>query len=298
MEWIVFALMAPAFWALNGVTAKILIDKKFDKPVPFGIFLCLIDLLYISAIYLIFPISSMFPYILYAMLIAVLNFSSYMCYLSALKCEEASRVSSLAQMTPIFVAILSAIFLSEVLQPRQYVGIILIILASVIVSSKKIEGKRSMSKAFKFMIASSIIWASYNITTKYVLGFIDSWSFIFWNILGTLLISSSTLLIPRVRKDFKSMIKSLNKKVILGGMLKEAFFFSGFGAYLIAISSGYVSLASAINSIQPFLVFVYTLALSLFIPRLLKEEINKYNIMQKLFAIALIFMGFLMLNVF
>ncbi len=61
--------------------------------------------------------------------------------------------------------------------------------------------------------------------------------------------------------------------------------------YYIAISSGLVSLVAAISSLEPFFVFVFALLLSLFVPRILKEDIGKRAIITKALAIILIIVG-------
>ncbi|MFC1486653.1 hypothetical protein ACFLRN_03045, partial [Thermoproteota archaeon] len=58
-----------------------------------------------------------------------------------------------------------------------------------------------------------------------------------------------------------------------------------------ATSLSYVSLVSALAGLQHFFVFVYVLLLSLFVPRILKEELSKNVVLLKIIAIALMIVG-------
>jgi len=298
MEWIVFALLAPGFWAMNSITTKVLIDKKFQKPIPFMIFLLLIDMFFAFGVFLLLPITFVYPYSIYAMLTGALGMTASLFYLKALRMEEASRISSLIQMSPIFIAILSSIFLGEVLALQQYFGIVLIVVASMLISYRRVKAGRRLSPALKFMLVFALGVAAYNIFTKYVMNYISYWMFFFWDVMGFISTTPVLLLIPKVRKDFLKIISSLDKKTIAGGVLNESLWFLGSVSMLVAISLSYVSIVSSIGALQPLFALAYTILLSLFIPSILKEEITRFNVAQKLFAVLLIFVGIWMLNVF
>jgi drug/metabolite transporter (DMT)-like permease len=86
-------------------------------------------------------------------------------------------------------------------------------------------------------------------------------------------------------------VKKLNKKILSVRILSAIFYYIGMIFFFIALSIGFVSLTTAIISIQPLITFLYTTALTLFAPKIIKEKIDKSTIILKLIAILLIFIG-------
>ena len=298
MGWVAFALMAPAFWAMNVVTFKFLVDKRFKKPLPFAVLIYLIDLIFVVGVLVLMPVGFLFPYSVFALLAGLMTLFAFWFYYKAAEVEEISRISSLSQTIPIFVAVLSAIFLGEILVFRQYVGIAFIVIASMLISYRKIENVRRMSPALKYVVAFTLTIALYSVIGKYLLNYINYWSLFFWNAMGTTISIPILLVSSKIRKDFLKIVSNLDKKALALGVLLEALWFLGTISSFVALSIGYVSLVSSIAALEPLFVLVYTTALSLFIPRILKEEVSRFNVAQKLFSILLIFIGMWMLNIF
>jgi drug/metabolite transporter (DMT)-like permease len=78
--------------------------------------------------------------------------------MKSLSIEEVSRVMSLFSFTPLFVLLLSTIFLSEIFRFEKYVGIFLIVFGSIFVSVKKYV-KVKLSRALIFMLLASVLGA-------------------------------------------------------------------------------------------------------------------------------------------
>ena len=298
MEWFVFALLVPAFFAMNGVLGKILIEKRFRKPFPLSMFLLLIDLIFVVPVLIFAPVDYVYPYSLVIIFVGLIMVFPFWFYCKAVLIEEVSRISSLTQIIPILVAVLSALFLNEILVFRQYIGIVLIVIASMSISYRKVKSGKRLSPALKFILVYTFWVALYIIFMKYMLNYMNYWSFFFWNITGSLMALPLFLTIPRIRKDFLKIIPMIDKKTVAAGILTESLWFFGHMSSLIAASLGPISLVSAVGSIEPLFSLIYATALSLFVPKILKEEVTRFNVSQKLFAILLIFIGMWMLNIF
>lgn len=296
MEWFVFAVLASATWALNIVLNKILVDKKFSSPFTYAIFLTSMDTVFIALIYLFFPVASPFPYLLLAIFTGAMNMFTFWFFCMSMKSEEISRVSALMQMIPIFTVILSAVFLSELLGLRQYLGIVMIVFASMMISYRRVEGRIKMSGALKYIVIFTLGSAIYNIILKFLLGYMDFWTFFFWNLTGIVLTVPFLLSVSRIRKDFLHVVRRIDKRIFLVGLGGETLFVLGNIFFLDAVSTGYVSLVSATMSLEPFFVLLYTIILSIFIPRLLKEEVNKQTVILKFLAIAFMAIALFLIN--
>ena len=291
MDWLLFALLSPAFWGLNNVFNKFLITKKFRGYFSMVIYLNFVDLIFAGAVYLVAPISSQLPYVPFAVAVGMLPLFAFWFYSKALMVEEVSRITPLLQFIPIFVVLLSVLFLGEILSVQKYFGIALIVLTSILISYRKSENGGSLSGAFKLMIPFTAILGVYTVLNKYLLGYLDFWSVFFWMMIGSWLGVMCMLAFSRPRKEFLETVPQLGKRTFVTSLLGEGTYILGTICALIATSLGYVSLVSALSGLQHFFVFIYMLLLSLFVPTILKEEINKTVVALKIVAIALMFVG-------
>jgi len=291
MDWLVFALLSPAFWGLNNVVNKFLMTKKFHSYFSIVVYLNFVDLIFASIVCATSSVSFEFPYVLFAMAIGVLPLFAFWFYTKALMVEEISRITPLFQFIPLFVVFLSVMFLDEILGVPKYLGVALIVLTSILISYRTSESGKSLSSAFKLMIPFSIILAVYTVLNKYLLGYLDYWSVFFWMMIGSCLGVLFMLCFSKPRKEFVETVPLLGKRTFCVALLGEGTYVLGTIFSLIATSLGYVSLVSALSGLQHFFVFVYMLLLSLFVPTLLKEEISRNVVTLKIFAIVLMFAG-------
>jgi len=290
MEWYVFALLAPAFWAMNNVFIKFLITNKFQSYFPMIFTVVFMDALFALAVPTFAPIVVSFPYSIIALTVGLMPLLAFWFYSKALIMEEVTRIITLFQLIPVFVVFLSVIFLNEVLGMQKYFGIFLIVVASMLVSYKK-SGSKPFSSALKFMMPFGVIIAAYTILDKILLGHLDYWSLFFWNVLGTFCGVMLLLSLPKLRKETVKIIIAAGKKAVFTTFIGEGLYVIGTICSLVALSLVDASLASSLFGLQPFYVFFYTLFLSVFLPRILKEEISKSIISLKISAIALMFLG-------
>ena len=63
-----------------------------------------------------------------------------------------------------------------------------------------------------------------------------------------------------------------------------------------ALSLGPVALINAIGGIQSIFVFIIAILISIFAPKIIKEELDMKNVVLKIAALVLIVVGLLLLN--
>jgi uncharacterized membrane protein len=291
MDWLVFALLCPAFWGLNNVFYKFLMTKKFRGYFSMLVFMGFVDFLFAVIICLITPASFVFPYAFFAMVIGLMPLLAFWFYSKALMVEEISRITPLFQFIPIFVVLLSVMFLNEILSVQRYFGVAIIIIASVLISYRNSRGGKSLSSALKFMIPFSVVLAVHGILEKFLLSHMEYWSVFFWNILGAFCGILFLLAFSKPRREFTEAVFAVGKRAFFVVFVGEGVYFLGTICWLIAASMGYVSLVSAFAGLQHFFVFIYVLLSSLFVPQHLKEEMTTGVIALKISAIALMFAG-------
>ena len=290
MEWYVFALLAPAFWAMNNVFIKFLITKKFQSYFATIFTVVFMDAIFALGVFALVPIAVSFPYSVIGLLAGLMPLAGFWFYSKALLKEEVTRIITLFQLIPVFVVLLSVIFLDEVLWVQKYLGISLIVVASMLISYRESGGK-PFSNALKFMVPFGVIIACYTISDKILLGYLDFCSLFFWNIIGTFCGALLLLSLPRLRRETVKAVVGAGKKAVLTTFIGEGLYVAGTLCSLVALSLVNASLASSLFGLQPFFVFFYTLFLSIFLPNILKEEINKSIVSLKISAITLMFIG-------
>lgn len=290
MEWYIFALLAPAFWALNNIFIKFLITNKFKTyfPLIFTVISC--DIIFAGAVLVFGTVTYSYPYSLLAMAAGLMPLIAFWFYSKALITEEISRIVTLFQLIPIFVVLLSVVFLNEILGIQRYIGISLIVIASILISYKK-AGNKPFSGIIKFMIPFGILIAAYTIADKTLLIYLDYWTVFFWNILGTFIGALFMMTMPKPRNEIAKTIPTVGRKALLATFIGESLYVIGTICSLIALSLTQASLASPIFGLQPFYVFFYTIIISFFLPQILKEEISREILLLKTSAVTLMFIG-------
>ena len=292
MEWFIFALLAPMLWGILNVIDRYFLTKLIKNPVSYQILCLLSDTLVIIPIFVFTKISFAFPWFILSILLSVIISLIFIYYNKALMIEETSRVVILFYLNPLFALILAYVFLGETLNLGKYIGILFLVLSAILISYKKSKGKFKFSAALGYVLIISISWAASNVFTKYVFNFIDYFSFLFATVVGYFICGLILLCIPKFRKDFfNDMHKANKKKVFSWRIFSVILYYIALISFYIAISKESISLVSAIPSLQPLFVLIYTIILSFFIPKVLKEEISKTIILIKILSIILIFIG-------
>jgi len=291
MEWFYFAVLSTFLFALTNVFDKFVMSKILKKPIPYTMLIGFYTSIFAVLIFLFQKVQFVFPESPIAILFGTFWIVGIILYSKAIIKEEVSRVMSLFFILPIFVTILAAIFLKEILIPMQYLGIVLLVASGILISYKKSKGKFFIS-SIKIILLSILLLSAYDVQRKYVLNAMNYWSLYFWNVLGINITASLLLFIPSIRRDFIELVKKLKKVSLLHIMLGSeiAAFLADISAN-IAISTTYVSLVVALGPLQPFFLLLFMIFISLFKPKILKEEIGKKTMALKFFSLILLFLG-------
>ena len=275
MEWFLIALIAPMLWAILNIVDKYFLTKLVKNAVSYQILIALFDSIVILPLFLFVNISFAFPWFILSILLSVVISFIFIFYNKAMIIEETSRVVIMFYLNPLFALILAYVFLGETLNLSKYIGILFLVSSSILISYRESKGKFKVSAALGYVLIISIAWAASNIFTKYVFNFIDYFSFLFWTVIGYLICGLILLCTPKFRKDFfNDMHKANKKKVIFWRLFSVVLYYIALLSFYIAISKESVSLVSAVPSLQPLFVLIYTIILSLFMPKILSEKIS------------------------
>jgi len=285
MSWVLFSILAVIVWAVVNTIDKYILTKLIKKPIIPVIFVGVIGLIGSVFVYFIRGFSELsYVNIGLAIVAGIFYILMTIFYFKAVKIEEISRVIPLFHLTPLFVLILALIFLGEIFTPIKYLGIFLLMIGAILISSKW-PLKINFGRAFWFMVLSSFTLSINAVITKYLLNFAD-----FWTIFSYIRIGTFIAVIPLFYINYKD-IMSLAKRPLGFVVLTESLNLVAVLFITIAMSIGFVTLVNALSATPPFFVLVFTVMLSIFYPKILKEEISKKTVLMKLIAIILMFIG-------
>ncbi len=291
MSWIIFSILAAITWALVNLIDKCFLVKHVKKPIILVIILSIVGAFIGPLIYFVNGFSELsYLHMFLSLFVGVFYILTTFFYFKAIMIEEISRIVPLFYLTQIFIALFAAVFLGEVFSFTKYLGIFLLILGAILISTKKIS-KISLGKAFWYMVFGSLSSAIADVLTKYLLNYSDYWTIFSYSRLGTFLFIAPIFFIKS--KDIALLIK--RPKIFGMVSFNEVLNLVGVLFVTIAASIGYITFVRALSTLNSFFVLVFTILLSIFFPKILKEEINRSTILLKAVSIVLIFIGFILI---
>jgi uncharacterized membrane protein len=292
VDWLLFSLLGAASLAVTGVIDKFILEKYVQNSHTYLIALIVLQQAFAACIFLIMGSGFVFPQSIYAIAVGVIQIAYWAAYLRALKVEETSRIAALVYVYPVFVYPAAFFFLGETLSPRDFVGGLLLVISGLLVSYRPAVKGSSLilSPALKYMLLFWVFYATYSVSAKFLLSFMDEWHLMIWLSLGNLIAVQPFLLSKEVRAETHRYLQS-GRLFFSALMVEETFSFFGRGALIFAYAVGSVALVSSVAALQPLLTLVYVLALSIFIPGVLVEELDPRTIYLKLVAVFLIVVG-------
>ncbi len=315
MEWFILALVASIFWAVVVIVDKFILTRYIRDAVAYQVFLAIVMLPFIAFLLPFTPASingngdgNLNPnlnlvLIPLTILLGVVLGLGFVLYNRALLIEEVSRVTPLLFLSPLFVLLLSYLFIGEALPMHRYVGIGLMVLSAITVSLR-VEGIRrghghshshsmhvTLSPALLMILALDMMTATKDVISKLLLAHLDYLSYLFWFMLGNIIGRPLLLLMPLNRSNTLRVVRTLPLKIYLLCFFNSSLGWAGYILYFKAISMTYVSLVSAIPTTQPFIVFVFATLLGFFYPELIEEKIDRWSVSLKGMAVLSILAG-------
>lgn len=291
--WFFYIITSVIFWGLNAIIDKVVLTKHLNA-FSYSIAYIPARLIVLVGILLFVPINFNSNFFYLAFAAGILSVCGYYLYAFAMKREEASRISALTSLYPAFVAVLAAVFLNEIFSIKSYAGILLVILGAVLISYRRKTG--NAQKMIPFAIILIVIGTNgfYGIEqtiSKISLNYYQFWQFFAIYSISSLLMTFPPLVIPHFRNSFVKELMGLKRNMIFLLLFSSTIWILGVALFFYSASLGPVTLVSTLSITSPFLTLLFTIALSKFWPKILKEEIDRKTVALKLFSIALIFLG-------
>jgi len=293
--WLLFAFSGPILWAASTHVDKFLLEKYFrhSSPAVLLVFTALIGVVMLPFIAL-FQHDVLTPGWTAALAVAcsgALYMLGMYFYLKALQGEEASVVAPFFQASPLFAYGLALLFLHEDLSWRQLLGGGLIVLGGALVSFEFGARHRFRLRLLLLMLAAALALAVSSVIFKGLAEDTSFWTSAFWSYVGEATFGLAVLLLPAQRSEFFGLfrrhpgavmgVNAANELINLGGNLGARY------ALLLAP----LSLVQAISGTTTLFVFGFGVLLTLFLPKLGREDLSWHNLLQKGGSALLIAVG-------
>jgi drug/metabolite transporter (DMT)-like permease len=299
--WLLYAFSGPLLWAISTHIDKFLVDKYFrhSDTAVLMVFTAFLGVFALPVIWLFEPRVLALPWLATGVMTVsgVLYMAAMLFYLRAIQSEEASVVAPLFQANTLFTFALGLILLHEMPRWTQLLGAGLIVIGAVGLSfDRTLHLGKFKPRLVLLMCAATFVLALSSVVFK-VFAIHDAfWSTTFWTFVGEGLFGAAILAVPKYRKQFVHLfrknpgavmgVNAANELINLGGGLGVRF------ASLLAP----VALVSAISATSTFFVFLFGILLTVFFPRLGREDLSTRNLVQKAVGGLLIMAGVVLIE--
>lgn len=296
MTWIILAITAHFFWAWVNIGDKYIVGNRVKNPYVYMVCLTMFGITGLLALpFIDFRIPDFYSLSL-LVVGGLFYFFGGLPYIKAMQMEEPTRINVWWNLIPLFSLAIGWLFFKQSLSNTQIIAFVFLLVGAFIASIHASGKQFRFSKALVLMLISTFAFAIYGVTfveaTRQV-SFLEG--FVLVHIV--MVISSFSLFLSKnFRKDFREEIKKTDKKLAM--VFVGVGIIDHFGILLNqwALSLSAAALVFAFEGSQVLFVFIIATVISVFFPKIIKEEIDRKNIILKLAALVLMIVGILILN--
>jgi drug/metabolite transporter (DMT)-like permease len=223
----------------------------------------------------------------------MLSVFAAVCYLQALDIDEASFVTPLYQTVPIFAFFLAYFILGETITLSQGLASIVIIVGALAFSLEfGRRGVRFKRKVVALMLVASCLSAINGVIFKLVAVEKGFWVSLFWGFGGQVMAGLALLVcVSTYRRDFFGLFTQQKAAGVGLIALSRTLFGVSEAVTLYATLLAPVALVLVVNSFQPLFVFALGIALTLLLPQVAKESMDRMKMLQKGVGITFMLVG-------
>jgi uncharacterized membrane protein len=297
MSWFFIALWAPFLLACANHNDKFLLSRYLQQK-SIGSIVILSSLLSAVAIPIVLfiqPDVHEVSFVQGTALVATGMSSVFaaVCYLYALDIDEASFVTPFYQTVPIFAFVFGYFILGETITLAQGLGSFVIIAGALALSFEfGRRGMRFKRNVVALMLAASFLSATNGVIFKLIAVEKGFWVSLVWGFAGQTTAGLMLLVcVGSYRREFLALFKQ--RKVAVVGLiaLSKMLFSVSEAVTLYATLLAPVALVLLVNSFQHLFVFIFGIALTLFLPGVARESLNRMKMLQKGAGIGLMLVG-------
>jgi len=307
MYWFWIAIISPILLAgVNHIDKYILSRLKgrgveaiflFSAILAFGT----LPIVFVLGKEFVFNFTFLNAFILF--LSGILGSVGLLLYLHSVFKEEISLSIAVFQLNPVWSYILGAVFLGEFLVHLQIVASLIIILGVFIITLdfEELKLKRFIFRrsVLFYMGVASVLYALQDVMFKYVVVNEGAfWSGVFWQLAGVLFFGILFYVFkPSSQIELKNFLLKNNTITFKINVFAEMLYLSANIINTFSLLLAPVALISVVGSSQPLFVFLGSLLIAKFLPKISSERLSKGHVLHKLASIFIIIVGSYMLYI-
>ena len=292
--WILLSLLSAATLAVVNLTDKRLLDHHLPNLETLYLWVAFGLAVYIAGALAVFgvPSDTALAFVMAALSSGLALGIGYALLFVGLKVDEASRAVAIAQIYPIFVALLAVPLLGERLSLAQWASILLVVLGTILISLPALPNRLAAlkpSRGFPALLASGLFLGVGFFAAKVALQESSFATVFIYQQVGTL-VAFLPFCRPRVCRQLLGAMKNPRTVglLVVGEGLLPLVVVAG---ALQATNLGRVSLVSAFLATTPLFVFVLATLLSHARWQIMEEAVTRPALALKFAAIAMIVAG-------
>ncbi len=298
MLWLVVAISAYFLFAVVALGDKYLLSGP-PNPKSYSFYVGVLGILALVLIPFVgFSIPEISQILLSFLAGAIFIFALFGLY-TGLENFEASRiVPAIGGLLPLFTLGLVYLFSygKEVLTSGDLLAFILLISGSCLIVFKK--GKSITSKSLQIAAITAFLFAIAFVLTKFVYLSQPFWSGFIWMRIGGFLAAICFIFTREVKKEIFEKKFTFQKKtgtifLFNQGIGAGAFILQNWAIALVPL--GLLAFINALEGTKYLFLLIFTILFALKFPKILKEEISRKILFQKILAILLIGGGLVLL---
>ena len=298
MIWLLVTVSAYFFYAIVGIVDKYLLKSLIPNAKVYAFYIGLLSILALFLIPLGFSIPDPIQLLL-SLLAGAISIFAILGFFRALRLFEISRVMpAIGGLIPLFTFGLVYLFSfgKETLTFWELVAFLLLVGGSVLIVFEK--EKLVTLKSLQIAALAAFLYALFYTLAKFVYLEQSFWSGFIWMRIGAFLAALFFLFSKEVREEiFKEQVsfKPKTMRIFLSnqGFAVGALVLQNWAIALVPL--GLLPFVNALEGTKYVFVLIFAVLFSLKFPQILKEEISKPIIIQKIISILLIGAGLALL---
>jgi drug/metabolite transporter (DMT)-like permease len=297
--WLIVIIIAYLFFALAALGDKLVLAGPANSKA----YVFYVGLLSILSVFLIpftgikIPTAGMF--FLIALDAIIFYIALYFGFVAVEKFEVSRVAVTIGATQPIFIFFISWIFWGyQGMNFWGFIAFLFLFLGSIIISfDKRLEFK---NRYLSLTLFASLMYSFDYVMSKYIFEYFSFWHGIIFKSIFLFLISVSLILIKKNRQEILKKNKNLEEKKSFGKLFLAtqacgagANVLQSFAIFLTPV--GFLPLLNSLRGLQYIFLFLFTLFITCFFPKIIKEKISKKAIIRKTASIFLIVAGLIIL---
>lgn len=295
MFWIIPGILSHLLWAFENIGDKYILEHRIKNPY---VYLMLFVFTSIAVVGVAPVVNLRLDYSAFWLLLSagMLYFYGGMAYVKAMQSEEATRVNIWWSFIPIMSLGLGWFLFDETLASSQMLAVGILVFGAVVASFHARSGAFVLSKAMWLMVLASFSFALYGVLIHEATADVSFMSAFVWTHLFQVVGAFSLFVSKKIRNDFAETVRSSSPRLLALIFFIAALGHSGVLLNQWALSLTPAALVFSLEGLQMVFVFAIATFFSYFFPRIVKEEIDRKNIILKLIALVLMVAGLAVLS--